>query len=99
MVNMALKIHHPPLKLPLPSKKKLKNICLLNGEFINQNLIYHADTKNYANMMMRNFIRVCQKPHLRRIAHLTVNNRQMSSITTVLNSQNTSVVNSKTNTY
>ena len=57
MVNMALKIHHPPLKLPLPSKKRLKNICLLNGEFINQNLIYHADTKNYANMMMRNFIR------------------------------------------
>ena len=46
-----------------------------------------------------NFIRVRQKPHLRRIADVTVNDREMCSITTVLNLQNTSVVNSKTSTY
>ena len=47
MINMALTTYHPPLKLPLPSKKRLKNICMLNGEFINENLIYHTDATNY----------------------------------------------------
>ena len=50
-------------------------------------------------MMMRNFIKVRQKFHLRIIADLTVNNRELSSKAIALNWQNTSTVNSKTNTY
>ena len=49
MTNMTLTIYHPPLKLPLPYKKRLTNICLLNGEFINQNLYYQANITNCAN--------------------------------------------------